>query len=109
MHADLDDERLERLIVNSDATQGFELQKKKILESYRRHIPNKHITINNPSLISNDVKQSIARRQRAYDERKRNITDETSAEYFTARQLVKRAVKQAKPLHQWEKNSQEIM
>ena len=33
---------------------------------------------------------------RAYDERKRNNTDETSAEYFTARRLVKRAVKQAK-------------
>ena len=44
----------------------------------------------------NDVKQSIARRQRAYDEIKRNNTDETSAEYFTARRSVKRAVKQAK-------------
>ena len=48
------------------------------------------------SWINNDVKQSIARRQRAYDERKRNNTDETSAEYFTARRLVKRVVKQAK-------------
>ena len=33
----------------------------------------------------------------SYDERKRNHTDETSAEYFTARRFVKRAVKQAKP------------
>ena len=72
MQADLDDERLERLIVNSDAAQGFELHKNKILESCRRHIPKKHITINNPSWINNDVKQS------------------------TARRLVKRAVKQAK-------------
>ena len=69
MQADLDDKRLECLIVNSDATQGFELLKNKILESCRRHNPKKHITINNPSWINNDVKQSIARRQRAYDER----------------------------------------
>ena len=33
MHADLDDERLQHLIVNSDAAQGFELLKNKILES----------------------------------------------------------------------------
>ena len=96
MWADLDDERLEHLIVDSDAAQGFQLLKNKILEYCRRHIPKKHITINNPSRINNDVKQSIARRQRANDERKRNNTDETSAEYFTARRLVKRAVKQAK-------------
>ena len=89
---DLDDEGLERLIVNSDAKQGFELLKNKILESCTKHIPKKHITINNPSWINNDVKQSIARRQRAYNERKRNNTDQTNAEYFTARQLVKRAV-----------------
>ena len=55
MRADLDDERLERLIVNSDAARGFELLKNKILESCRRPIPNKHITINNPSWINNDV------------------------------------------------------
>ena len=96
MHADLDDERLERLSVNSDAAQGFELLKNKIFESCRRHIPKKHITINNPSWIINDVKKSVARRQRAFDERKRNNTDETSVEYFTAGRLVKRAVKQAK-------------
>ena len=96
MRADLDDKRLERLIVNSDAAQGFELLKNKILESCRRHIPNKRITINNPSWINNDVKLSIARRQRVYEERKRNNTDETCAEYITARRLVKRAVKQAK-------------
>ena len=96
MRADLDDERLQHLIVNSDAAQGFELHKNKILESCRRHIPKKHITINNPSWINNDVKQSIARRQRVNDERKGNNTDETSAKYFTARRLVKRAVKQAK-------------
>ena len=96
MLADLDDERLERIIVNSDAGRGFELLKNKILESCRRHIPKKHIKIKNPSWINNDVKQSIARRQRACDERKRNNTYKTSAEYFTARQLVKRALKQAK-------------
>ena len=96
MRADLDDEWLERLIVNSDAAQGFELHKNRILESCNKRIPKKHITINNPSWINNDVKQSVARRQRAYDERKRNYADETSAEYFTARRLVKRAVKQAK-------------
>ena len=95
MRADLD-ERLGRLIVNSEAAQGFALLKNKILESCRWHIPKKHITINNPSWINNDVKQSIAKRQRAYDEKKRNNSDETSAEYFTARRFVKRAVKQAK-------------
>ena len=62
MRADLDDERLEHLIVNSDATQGFELLKNKILESCIRHFPKKHISINNSSWIINDVKQSIARR-----------------------------------------------
>ena len=31
-----------------------------------------------------------------YDHRKRKNTDKTSAEYFTARRVVKRAVKQAK-------------
>ena len=84
MRADLDDERLEHLIINRDAAQGFKLLKNRIIEFCRRHIPTKHITINSPSWINNDVKQSIARRQRAYDERKRNNTDETSAEYFTA-------------------------
>ena len=95
MCADLDDDILERLIVNSDAIQGFYLLNR-IIESCRRHIPKKHITINNLSWINNDVKQTIARRQRAYNARKRNNTDETSVEYFTARQQVKRAVKQAK-------------
>ena len=95
MQGDLD-ERLEHLIVNSDGAQRFELLKNKIVESCRRHIPKKYITINNPSWINNDVKQSIVKRQRAYDERKRNNTDETSAEYFTAGRLAKRAVKQVK-------------
>ena len=72
MLADVDDERLECLIVNSDAAQGFELLKNQILESCLRHIPKKYITINNPSWINNDVKQSIARRQRANDETKCN-------------------------------------
>ena len=97
MRADLDDERLERLIVNSDAAQEFELPKNRILESCRRHIPKKHITINNPSRINNDVKQYITRCQRVYMIKKnRNNTDETSAEYFTAGRLAKRVVKQAK-------------
>ena len=38
MHADLDDERLERLTVNSDAALGFELLKNNILQYCRRHI-----------------------------------------------------------------------
>ena len=74
MRADLDDERLKRLIVNNDTAQGFELIKNKILESCRRYIPKKHITINNPSWINNDVKQSIARRQRAYMMKGRGTT-----------------------------------
>ena len=57
---------------------------------------NASASITHPSWINNDVKQSIAKRQRANDARKRNNTDETSAEYFTARWVVKRAVKQAK-------------
>ena len=60
MRPDLDDQRLERLNVNSDAAQGFELLESKILESCQRHIPKKHSSINNPSRINNDVKQSIA-------------------------------------------------
>ena len=76
---------LQCIIVSSQALWGWIIDR--ILSS---------ITINNPSWINNDVKQSIARRQRAYDERKRNYADETSAEYFTARRLVKRAVKQDK-------------
>ena len=47
-------------------------------------------------MVNNDVKLSIARLQRAYDTRKTNNTDKASAEYFTARRLVKRAVKQVK-------------
>ena len=42
-------------------------------------LPQKYITIYNPSWINNDVKQTIARRQRAYDARKRNNTEETNA------------------------------
>ena len=56
MLADLDDEILERL-VNSDAAQGFKIARNKILESCRRHVPKKHITINNLSWINNDIKQ----------------------------------------------------
>ena len=39
MSADLDDEWLERLIVNSDAAQGFGLLKNKILASCREAYP----------------------------------------------------------------------
>ena len=63
MNADLD-EILERLIVNCDAAQIFELFKNRILESCRRHIYKKRITVNNnPLWINTDAKQSIARRQ----------------------------------------------
>ena len=96
MRADVDDEILERLIINSDASQEFELLKNRILESCRIHIPKKCISINNPAWINNDVKQSIARSQRANYARKRSNMDVSSAEYFTDRWLVKRIVKQAK-------------
>ena len=52
-----------------------------------------------PSITHHGSKwcQAIHRKtSRAYDERKRNNIDETSAENFTARRLVERAVKQAK-------------
>ena len=39
MSADLDDEILERPIINRDAAQGFKLLKNRILGSCRRHIP----------------------------------------------------------------------
>ena len=81
---------------NSDAAQGFELHKNGILKSCRQHIPNKCITINNPSWIKKGVKLFIARHLRAYGARKRNKTDETSAEFCTVRWPVKRAVKHAK-------------
>ena len=45
--------------------------------------------------MNNDVNRTISKRQRAFDARKRNNTDDTSAEYSTDRRLVKRAVKQA--------------
>ena len=83
-------------IINSHAAQRFKFIKTKILESSRSHILKKFFITNNPSWINNDIKQAIARRQRAYDERKRNNTDETSGDYFTSRWLVKRAVTQAK-------------
>ena len=91
MRADLDDEILQRLIINSDAARRFDLLKNRIIESCRRHIPQKHISINNPSWINNYVKQSNARGQRAFYARKRNNTDEPSAEYFTARWRVKKS------------------
>ena len=53
----------------------------------------KRFTIKNPPWINNDVNQTIARRQRTNYARKRNNTDETSAEFFTQRLLVKRALK----------------
>ena len=54
MHTDLDDEIFERLIINSDAAQRFELIKNRTfnLEGH----PKKFISNNNPSWINNDVK-----------------------------------------------------
>ena len=64
MRADFD-ERLERLIVSSDAAHGFELLKNKILQSVGDISP-RNITINNPSWInmmsssaSQDVRQPM--------------------------------------------------
>ena len=62
MCADLYDEILERLVVKSNAAHGFEFLKNIIIESCRGHIPKKHIKINNPLWMKNDVKQFIARR-----------------------------------------------
>ena len=64
MRADLDDEILERFIINSDAAQGFELLKNINLESCNRHIPKKYITINNGSTMmsispSQDVREPM--------------------------------------------------
>ena len=59
MRADLDDERLLRLIVNSDAAQGFKLLKNKILEYCRRHIPKKHITHHGSTMMSSSPSQDV--------------------------------------------------
>ena len=106
MRADLDHQRLEHLIVNSDAAQGFELLKNKILESclrqdsrilFLRSSPRNTLPSKTHHGATMMCKQSIARRHSDYDEIKRNNTDETSAEYFTARRgLIKRAIQQAK-------------
>ena len=70
---------LEQLIEVTDAAQYFEILKNRVNDASRRHIPKKRITINNPSWISNDVKQAITRRQRANEARKLNNTEESNA------------------------------
>ena len=87
---------LERLIEGTDAAQGFEIFKNRVNDASSRHIPRKRITMNNPSWINNDVKSAIARRQRVYQPSKLNNTEESIAEYATAKRQVKRSVKQAK-------------
>ena len=74
MHAELVIQ--ERLIEGTDAAQGFENLKNRVNDASSRYIPRERITINNPSWINNDVKQAIARRQRAYEASKLNTTEE---------------------------------
>ena len=79
---------LEQLIEGTDAAQGFEIFKNRVNDASSRH--------NNLSLINNDVKQAIARQKRAHEANKRDNTEESNAEYATAKRQVKRTVKQAK-------------
>ena len=90
MRAELDDERLEHLIVNSDAAQGFELPKSLNLVgdiSQRNTLPS--ITHHGSTMMSSSPSQDV--REPMMKERGTTLT-----KYFTARRLVKRAVKQAK-------------
>ena len=55
-------QRLERLIVNSDAAQGFRLFKNKTLESCRRHIPRNtllSITHHGSTMMSSSPSQDV--------------------------------------------------
>ena len=82
-----------RLIVRNNAEQGFEILKKRVNDESRRHIPRRRATINNPSLINNDVKQAIGRRQKAYYAKRMINSEETLADYIEANRKVKRIVK----------------
>ena len=57
----------EQLIEGIDAAQSFDLLKNRVNNASSRHIHRKHITINNPPWINNDVKQATAIQQRAYE------------------------------------------
>ena len=63
MRTELDYQTFEQPIARNNA----ELNDYGVNDARRRHIPRRRATINNPSWINNDVKQTIARRQRAYE------------------------------------------
>ena len=75
MRTELDYQTFEQPIVRNNAELGFAILKNRINDASRRHIPIRPATSKNPSLINNDVKQAIGRRQRAY-ETKRRIKNE---------------------------------
>ena len=70
MRTELDYQTFEQQIVRNNAELGFELFKNRVNDESRRHIPRTPATINNPSLINNDVIQAFGMRQPAYEAKK---------------------------------------
>ena len=80
MRAELDYQTFEQPIVRNNAELGFEILKNRVNDASRRHIPRRRATMNNnPSWINNDVKQSIGRKQRAYEAKRMINSKETIA------------------------------
>ena len=69
MRTELDYHTFEQPIIRNNAELGFERLKSRANDASRRHIPKRRPTINNISWINNDVKQTIGRRQRAYEKK----------------------------------------
>ena len=65
MRTELDYQTFEQPIIRNNEELRFEIVKNRVNDASRRHIPRRQATINNPSWINNDVKQTIGRRQRA--------------------------------------------
>ena len=82
MRTELDYHTFEQPIIRNNAEFGFEILKSRVNDTSRRHIPKRRATINNPSWINNHVKQSIGRRQRAYETKRRINNEETVTEYI---------------------------
>ena len=94
MQIELDYQTFEQPIVRNNTELGFEILKNRVNDASRRHFPRRRATINHPSCINNDVKQSIGRRQRAYEAKRMINSKETIAEYIEAKRQVEIIVKQ---------------
>ena len=86
----------EQPIVWNNAELSCEILKNRVNDASRRRIPIRTATINNSSWINNDAKQTIGRRQRENEAKKRINSEETITEYIEAWRQVIRIVKQEK-------------